>query len=314
MILHGVSIHTGGGKVLLDQLLREATLGEITHLICDERYELPRELPHGIKIYRTPPTLFKRLKAEFLLREIAEKNPSEMVLCFSNLPPIFRLQNPVILFLQNALLLPGEMSFALNLKVRLRILFEKFWLNLFLNHVSEVWVQTRWMKKSFQRFFNCPVEVRPIRPSLPAPVTKNLEWDFISVTGSAAHKHLKELILAWKLLPTPRPKLLILSDTPTPEISEALKNFGDPNLTFKWNVTREEVFEFYQRSRTLLLTSKLESYCLPLYEAIHFGLKIIAPKEDYVVEATSPDEYIQELTPEGISSAVLRFDLNKIGS
>ena len=286
MIIHGVSIHTGGGKVLLDQLLTDETLGKISHLICDQRYLLPSKISNKVVIHRIQPTLKSRIKAEFLLKEIASKSPDEKILCFSNLPPIFKLPNPVILFLQNALILKGVPQYAENLKVKLRILYEKIWFNFFLKNACEVWVQTEWMKDKFLEYYNLKILVKPIVLNLPPPIPASIKrYDFISVSGSAPHKHLLDLVLAWKLLPEPRPKLLIIGDKPNNEIKAALDQITDGSVMFVTDVMRKELFNYYQESRALILTSKLESYCLPLYEAKHFQLKVLAPNERYVLEA-----------------------------
>jgi hypothetical protein len=280
MIIHAVSIHTGGGKVLLDHLLLQNTFGPISHLICDERYEVPKNCDKLIKITKIKPNIFFRWKAEFFLKQLSLNFPNEEIFCFSNLPPAFKLKNKVILYLQNALLLPGVPLCTGSVKTGFRILYEKIWLNFFLNNVSEVWVQTEWMKERLISK-NKPILIKPFLPDFPAFEKTEIEHDFISITGSAPHKRLLELLNAWDELIAPQPSLLIVMDTPTKIIQDKLEKLKNKNVKVKINISREELFSIYPKCRSLIVTSMVESFCLPIYEAKHFDLQIYAIKEAF---------------------------------
>ena len=128
MIIHAVSIHSGGGKVLLDQILTNKEFGEVSILICDKRYKLPDDIDKDLKVIRIFPTLRDRWIAEKKLKDFTDKNPGLTVLCFANLPPAFRLKAKVILYLQNALLLPQSKLYFNSLWSGLRLVYEKIWL------------------------------------------------------------------------------------------------------------------------------------------------------------------------------------------
>lgn len=282
MIIHAVNIHTGGGKVLLDQLLANKTFGEPEVLICDARYTLPNELNSSFKIFKINPSLISRLKAEFLLRNLSKEYKNSTILCFGNLPPIFKLKNEVVLYLQNALLLPTSPFFAQNLKAALRLIYEICWIKFFIKNVDAIWVQTESMKEGVKSF-KIPTTVKPFLPTLPSNdsfVSK--KYDFISVTGSAPHKRLKILLETWVLFGEKAPKLLIVTDTLTEELSKLIQQIPKSSIEVKVNIPRNEIFQLYNESKALILTSKLESFCLPLYEAHHFNLKIFGPDEPYV--------------------------------
>jgi glycosyltransferase involved in cell wall biosynthesis len=282
VIIHAVSIHVGGGKVLLDQILTTTVLQKPKILICDERYPLPVCAPKDLQIYRIKPSLIARWKAELLLKNISLENSEMEILCFSNLPPAFKLKSKVILFLQNALLLPGCPLYSQNLKTRLRILYEKLWLFFFLNNVNEIWVQTRSMKTALKKI-KLPVLIKPIYPVLPHPTSDiRKKYDFISISGSDTHKRLNILLEAWELFGEKAPSLLLISDEPSGNIKTLLDKLGPQKIDIRFNVSREDIFKYYQESKCLIVTSKFESFCLPLYEARHFGLNIIGPDEPYV--------------------------------
>jgi glycosyltransferase involved in cell wall biosynthesis len=306
MIIHAVSIHSGGGKVLLDQLLTEKTFGEVNVLICDTRYDLPLEIDNKIEIFRVEPTLFSRWSAEKTLKRISEKHPELSVLCFSNLPPAFKLKNKVILYLQNALLLPNIPFYADSYRARFRTMYEKMWLAIFWKNVDEIWVQTQWMKETLaKKEKRMNLQIKPIIQKLPVPnFQTQKKYDFITVSGSAPHKRLSDLLDAWELMPSPTPSLLIITDNPSPAIAEKLERLKDKNITVKVNLSRADIFRSYEESSNLIITSKIESYCLPVYEALHFHLKIIAPLEEYTREHKNNIQLIVPFNSESIVKCV----------
>lgn len=278
MIIYAVNIHSGGGRILLDQVLIDEHFGAPKILICDKRYQPPPSTTN-IEIYPIPPSLLKRWEAEFLLRHLSESNPNFNIVCFANLPPLLKLKGKTTLFLQNALLLNSAPFFIDSLKNMLRLFYEKIWLNLFIKNIDDAVVQTESMRFGLSQMTKKNIDVRPIPPKLPNLPPLPKKYDFICVTGVAPHKRLKLVIEAWEQLATP-PKLLLITDT---DLND--QNLNKKNITNVTDVSREELFNYYRESRFLLVASKIESYCLPIYEAKHFGLKVLAPDEPYARDA-----------------------------
>lgn len=295
MIIHAVSIHSGGGKVLLDHLITSNIFGNVKILICDSRYSPPKNAPDSIKIYKINATIFSRWCAEVKLFLISSKNPKEEILCFANLPPAFKLKNKVILYLQNALLIPSTPILESSLVTRLRLLYEKIWLKFFIKNTDEIWVQSSWMIRNLQTHFpEKKIFLKPFLPKLPKLERTEVIYDFITVTGCAAHKRLKQLLEAWSEYPTTSPpKLMVITDQPTKEILELLTKLKDKNVEYRVNICREELFDIYSKSKNLILTSKIESFCLPIFEAMHFHLNIYGIREDFNSEYIQPQNYLE---------------------
>lgn len=304
MIIHAVSIHSGGGKILLDQLLTEKTFGKVAILLCDTRYTPPAEIGPSLEIIKIKPTLFERWMAEKKLKELTDGNPGQSVLCFSNLPPAFKLNANVILYLQNALLLPNAPFYVNSLKTALRIIYEKIWLYIFWKNLNTVWVQTNWMQEELGKQ-KIPIVVKPIIPIFSQIENNNASkvYDFVSVSGSVSHKRLANLLKAWALMPDPAPSLLVITD----KKESYFANLEKKNVIFKINVSRDEVLRSYAESKCLILTSRLESFCLPIYEAIHFGLKLIVPDEKYAKEACIADLVIDPENPKDMQRLIIEF-------
>lgn len=300
MIVYALGIHSGGGKVLLDHILTTQELGDISFLICDSRYKLPDKISPNCNVTRIPPSLISRWRAEFYLKKISELNSEEGILCFSNMPPAFKLNGKVILFFQNALLLPGLKSEFDSLKTRIRILYEKLWIYSFLKNVDEIWVQTRWMRTNFFHT-QTPILVKPFLPNFP-PVNFRIEkkFDFITVSGNARHKMLNELLFLWDKMPADGPNLLVVTEKPSLHISKIMKNLKNKNIHFVFDIPHDEVFIYYQQSYYLIVSSKVESFCLPIYEALHFGLKVIAIKSEFSLELTDVVKILSKFTVDEI--------------
>ncbi|MBC7428158.1 MAG: glycosyltransferase [Bacteriovorax sp.] len=304
MIIYATSIHSGGGKVLLDHLLDKEIFGKITHLVCDERYNLSSINLTQMQVSRIKPSLFNRWKAEFLLKKLSQKYPMEDILCFSNLPPAFKLKSNVILYLQNALLLPKSKIIADSLKSYLRLSYEKLWLYLFINHVDQIWVQTEWMKNSLTKFHK-PVFLKPFLPFFPEAKPKvEKKYDFITISGNAKHKQLNELLIEWDKFPIVGPSLLVVTEKPNKKILNTIVNLKNNNIKIVYNVSRETIFELYQEAKVLIVTSQIESFCLPIYEAKNYKLKVLAPKKAFAQEAPV-DRYISTPNAPDFGSVIL---------
>lgn len=290
MILYAVNIHVGGGKVLLDEILANSHSGDISHIFIDERYPIPANISPNIKIFKIKPKFFARLLAEFKLRSVSKASPGEEIRSFTNMPPIFRLRGKTILFLQNALLLPGQLTYCKSSKHKIRTFIECMVLRSFHKNLDEVDVQTNWMKESLQLFFNKKINVKPIYPQLPE-LTQNIEkkFDFITVTSSVSYKNLDFLLKTWLHTPTLKDKrLLVVTDSLSKNQADFFQKLIHSNfqITVFQSVSRQEIYKLYEESKTLIVTSSIESYGLPLYEASHFKLRIIAPKLPYVQDSS----------------------------
>ena len=309
MILVAINIHRGGGKILLDRILRDKSGENISHVFSDERYPLPEGLDSSIKVIRVKPTIFSRLFAEWKLRALSKLYPTQKILSLTNMPPLFRLAGPTCLFLQNALLLPGHLKYCKSTKHLVKTTVEQIILRLFLRNLDEIFIQTTWMKEKVEQIFTKPIWIHPIPPEFPE--IKNLEplkiYDFIAVTGAIPYKNLNFLLQCWESNPElKRYNLVLVVD----ELSHLQQQKIEHLLALKFNVivrqniSHDEVYSLYEQSKTLIVTSSIESYCLPLYEAQFFGLKIIAPQLPYVQDVEENILFFENLDQESFQLTI----------
>lgn len=312
MIIYAVNVHTGGGGVLLDELLTGKPFGPVTALFHDKRYVSPPRLEQTVDMFSINNTLYSRVSAEFDLKRYCDLYPDIPVLFFGNLPPVSFKPKFSILYLQNCFLLPKVALQSNSLKVKFRLLIEKMVLRLFRHNIDQVWVQTKWMAEITLKLFskNC-IHVKPFLPTLPTPNFRTSDeklYDLIAVTGKAKHKNLDILLAAIKIVDEKIEKhvsVLIVLDSKDP-LTTGFFSYKNISLKIMNNLKRQELFDAYEKSRVALITSSLESFCLPLYEAIHFRLKLVAIRRPYSSEVSAPNIiYYDDNTPQSLARAIL---------
>jgi glycosyltransferase involved in cell wall biosynthesis len=317
--IHAVNIHQGGGRSLLNALLKSVE-GHI-FLLVDERMPLFDEMSKNVIIKRVKPSIKQRLLAEkWLYNEVLD---DDLVLCFGNLPPLFKLRGYVTVFLQNRYLAEDVSLNQFPLRIRVRILIERFWLFNRLMNVDEFVVQTITMKRLMDAKLKEAVTVRELPfienssyylrclPRLDK--SKNNDFDFIYVASGEPHKNHSNLIKAWCLLAEDGlfPSLCLTLDSilfselcrfvDAKRIQHRLKIFNLGNLP------HHEVLELYSKSGAAIYPSKFESLGLPLVEARQMGLPVLASELDYVRDVLDPEQVFDPDSPMSIARAVKRF-------
>ena len=144
LFIHATNVHNGGGRSLLKALLDSVPTGIDLRLSLDCRLSLPENALDEVEINRVAPSIISRLKAEKWLADKVE--PGDLVLCFGNLPPLFKLKGRVVVFLQNRYLIDKVKLDSFPLKTRLRLGMERLWFRSRIASADEIIVQTPSMK------------------------------------------------------------------------------------------------------------------------------------------------------------------------
>ena len=208
-------------------------------------------------------------------------------LFFQNIPtlvlgdiPLRGINNQILYVHQSNLVKPSINNFSgNNLKFKLlRLLF-----NLNLKYVKSIIVQTDYMRENLIKSYpnlKCPIKVIPLPPiNIKEVSIENTINDHIKLIYPASYyKHKNHDFLFG---------LSEIYKTLKFEIWVTLKN-DDFNkyarLSYVKNLgvlSHNEVIEKYKISNGLVNFSNLESFCLPLVEAIYMNLPILTIKRDY---------------------------------
>ncbi len=319
LIIQAANVHQGGGKALLLPLLKAARRRASVVTLLDERLTLRDGPISGIAEIRVRPSILGRLVGEWKLRSLAKEG--DTVLCFGNVPPLFKTRARVVVFLQNRYLIEKVGLRGFSVVAKLRIFTERLWLSWRVKHAHKVFVQTPSMQRQVQVFLGRSAEVisfvdraddesdRPIQKSIGNPAT----YDFVYVASGEPHKNHARLIEGWRILAAEGlfPSLcLTVQERQHPGVVDYIARAKtDDGLRIE-NVNASstaEIEALYQRSRAVVYPSTLESFGLPLIEARRADLPIIAAELDYVRDIVDPVETFDPYSPLSIARAVKRF-------
>lgn len=320
VVLYAPNVHTGGGLVLLQALLAAWPGVMPFNAFLDARARTRLVLPKGANVSWVTASVSSRLKAEFSLRGTAE--PGYTLLCFHGLPPLLPSKAQVVVFQQNRITLGLEALSKFAWKTRLRLTCERILGRALRHRVSRYVVQTPAMRHAVMERYgsstvcaSAPVIILPFVDTLPEAGNRNqsaMEWDFVYVADGEAHKNHRTLLAAWKLLAKAgfRPSLALTlgsrDEALCREIESAcaietlhIRNLGQ--------LPRQDVLELYAKARAMIFPSTAESFGLPLIEAEHMGLSILASELDFVRDVCRPAQTFDPLSPVSIARAVKRF-------
>jgi len=309
IIIYASNIHTGGGKVLLEALLKSLKMTAV--LFSDARLKLDESLSENIQNLSVKASVFNRLKNEFELRRRARD--AKKVLCFGNLPPLFPLATKTDLFFQNTILLKKYSKIPFPWSARLKHAVERAWLRWGLRHIEKVYVQSSVVRDEFmEEFPKAWVVVAPFCENFarknPAPPP---EFDFIYVASGDPHKNHRRLLSAWQLLAEKNiyPSLALTLSVHSWELLGLASSLQKKGLKISNHpdISHEQVMNLYSRSRALIFPSITESFGIPLLEANSLGLPIIAGELDYVRELVTPVQSFDPYSEKSICRAVNRF-------
>jgi glycosyltransferase involved in cell wall biosynthesis len=323
LFLHAINVHQGGGSTLLNALLKALPNSLEVKVSLDSRMQLPDGLPENIQIKRVPPSVINRFNAErWLANNVCS---DDVVLCFGNLPPLFKLRGRVVVFVQNRFLIDDVSLDDLTLRDKVRLSIERMWLSSRIRNADEFFVQTPEMKRlltvRLQGKKSASIKVLPFvaepygysRSLAQSVVQKCESGNFLYVATGGSHKNHIRLIEAWCLLAEEGffPLLSLTLEVSQNQdlclyIEAMCQQFG-LKIINEGVLSHAEVLVLYNRVDALIYPSTFESFGLPLIEARQAGLRVLAPELDYVRDVLDPEQTFDPQSPVSIARAVKRF-------
>lgn len=324
LFIHATNVHQGGGRALLSALLEACPKNLEVIALLDKRMILPNKLASNLTIVTVNPSVLHRFMAERWLTKHVKAN--DIVLCFGNLPPLFKLCGHVTVFIQNRFLIDKVALKWFPFRVRLRISIERLWLSLRAHLVDEFIVQTSSMQSALLSTGYVgiqPIYVRPFvsmagcfQQAIFTHETKqpsDKKYDFVYVASGDPHKNHRHLIKAWCILAEQGlfPTLcLTLDRNSSPDLCawiEDQKLHHGLKLENVGNISHEHVMKIYTLTNALIYPSLFESFGLPLVEANQVGIPVLAAELDYVRDILDPVQSFDPKSPISIAKAVKRF-------
>jgi len=319
--IHATNVHQGGGRALLAPLLEALPDSPEMYALLDNRMQTPFGMRECIQIKRVHPSVVGRLRAEQWLANNVMLG--DLVICFGNLPPLFKLRGRAVVFLQNRYLIDDVCLNDFQPTIRARIMMERLWVSSRLANADEFIVQTPTMKRLLEAKTKSSVSIR-VLPFVADPngyarsnshegkLQKNCS-DFLYVASGEPHKNHLQILDAWRLLAEEGlfPSLLLTLDEV--QFQSLCRKIEELRLRYELKVTNmgvlshDNVLALYAKVDALIFPSTFESFGLPLVEARQAGLPILAPELDYVRDVITPEQSFDPESPISISRAVKRF-------
>lgn len=321
LFVQAMNVHQGGGRALLEALLMALPSSIEIHLLLDSRMPVRKEIGKDVFVKRVMPSVIDRFKTELWLANNVRSG--DVVLCFGNLPPLFKLRGRTVVFLQNRYLIECSRLDEFPLKVRLRLYIERLWLSSKMANANEFVVQTPTMKNMLEVSANgrVPVRVLPfvsetsgyVRRVEPELISNTESIVFLYVASGEKHKNHRRLIEAWQLLSEEGlfPSLRLTIDET--RFSKLCSDIEEKCIHYSLKVTNmgtlphDDVIAHYKKVDALIYTSSFESLGLPLIEARQASLPVLASECDYVRDVLDPEQSFDPHSALSIARAVKRF-------
>lgn len=314
LLLHAPNIHSGGGFILLKELL-DAAPDVLQWAQLDSRTQCRLTFPKVTEVRYVARTVFARHAAEWRLWRKSQID--DVILCFNGMPPVYPQRGRVVVFQQNRNLLGVNSLRQFPVRVALRIAGERLIAKLFKSRVTEYVVQTDTMARDLKQWHGGDpvISVLPFANSFSVDQSGNNdygEYDFVYVATGDAHKNHDRLLDAWVLLADAGlfPSLVLTVGSENGRLLTRLAQLcTDKSLRIEslGGLSREQVLNLYKHSRALIFPSTSESFGLPLLEAAACGLPVVASELDYVRDLVNPAETFDAGSAVSIARAVRRF-------
>lgn len=313
LVLYAPNVHTGGGLVLLQELLDAWPPQARLLAWLDRRAQRLLRLPADADVRWVLPTLASRWRAEVdLARSVG---PAQRVLCFHGLPPLLARPGATLLYLQNRNYLGGVPLHEYGWKVRLRNRAEQWISRGWRSRVDCYYVQSPTMARALRAWWpEAPQRMLPLTPRLPEsmPAVPTKRWDFVYVADGQPHKNHKRLLDAWRLLAaqgfTPSLALTLTArDAPLRDAVLAAAAAEGLDIRNLPSMSHAEVQQLYADARAMIFPSLGESFGLPLIEAAKARLPVLASERDFVRDICTPVETFDPESSISIARAVRRF-------
>lgn len=320
LYVHATNVHQGGGRSLLWSIIRTLAGSTATVYLLDSRMTLPDGMPESPSMQRVLPSIWARMKAERWLA--CNATPEDTVLCFGNLPPLFKLRARTLVFVQNRYLIDDAGLGGFPLRVKLRLSIERLWLSARMAHADGFVVQTPTMKRLLEARTagRIPVRVLPFiaepkgyaRSAAQPPSGEGKEHDFVYIATGEPHKNHRCLLEAWCLLAEEGlfPSLCVTLDANRfYSLCDELENMKQQHgikVTNAGELAHRDVLALYRKAGAAIYPSTFESFGLPLLEARQAGLPVLASEMDYVRDILDPEQTFDPDSALSIARAVKR--------
>ena len=310
LLIDTIYINDGGGKVLLDYLIKKLELSETKcFYVFDSRIKDNHPKIKSTNRFHISPIPAYGIDFCFYRKH---KDLFSKVFCFGNLPPNIGIKAEVITYYHSPLYLktPKEFSFVEGFKYRLkRLVLKKF-----IKNTNHWLVQTEFIKEKLEEKFNIDsskVSLMPFHPPFEASNNQVLreENTFLFVSNATVHKNHSRLIEAFCAFfdKYKKGKLFLTVSEDYEQVHDMIEqkiSQGYPIVNVGF-LNRNDLKNLYLSSQYLIFPSLAESFGLGLVEAIDNGCKVIGADLPYTYAVCEPSAVFNPYEVESIMNAFI---------
>lgn len=314
-VIFAPGINSGGGLTLF-KAIEPYLLERDVLAILDARIK-----PYVSQAMADKATFFSqgfvgRLQAEWFLFRNFDRNA--IVLCFSNVAPLFYRGNNISIFFQNVMLIKKINNASTSIVTKILFCIRQIINNFLLPKTGQYIVQTESVRQLLIDIFKISPSHIQIFPfvskkdfnKIGLALKKNQQ--FLYVASDEPHKNHWSLLKGWKLLKDRGFDLklvLTIESEQSPlwrQLSAYVKKYN-LDVINKGRLDSDNLEKLYLESEALIYPSLCESFGLPLIEATRLNLDIIASELDFVRDVCSPCQTFDPDSSLSICRAVIRF-------
>jgi len=291
ILIDAIYINNGGGKVLLDYLIRELEKTDLNiYYLIDDRINKTYTIKQANSINYINSGFFSRM---FFYKKHSGKFSKILVL--GNIPAPIKVKHAIVYtYFHNSILIdvPKEFTLLDKLKYALKVQILKMY-----SRNTNFWLlQSETLSNQFTNRFKQQnkISILPFYPSIKKPTEKILRKrnTFLYVSNAQSNKNHARLIEAFcKAYDTcGSGKLTVTVDKNFPNIVELInvavdKGYPIENIGF---VDRDVLAKKYMESEYVIFPSLTESFGLGLIEGVELECKIIAADLPYTYAVVNP--------------------------
>ena len=313
IIIIASDVHTGGGNVVLNDLLGAAKemMSINFHFLVDARFIRGLDDFKNISFIEV-----SKLQRVFYVNRVINNlvDPEDVILNISGLPFLKRFPCAKVQYIMNRYFIDNYSTLGLPFLVRLRLILQKFTFSLRLKYTDYIFVQNSVMKDLLLKlgFTENTIEIIPYKDVDPiSSDDQKLKDSFIYVASEEAHKNHLNLVKAWVILAKDNiyPTLFLTINDDSSLYKKILIDTQKYNLKIiiQSRLPRDELLLYYRKVSALIYPSFFECFGIPLLEASNYNLPVIASELDYVRDFVNPVETFDPNSPKSIARAVRRF-------
>ncbi len=308
VLIDALFINKGGGAVLLQYLIERILAHprrDNFFFLLDPRFERPAILDKNYVVINN--SINDRIKFYKLNKANYTK-----VFCFANTPPPVKLKVPVYTYFHNQKLLE---AYQYKFKKNYFFLYLKYLvIKLYNGNTDHYIVQTPHMVhaltslglKDKAHCLTIPFYDDRKYHAGHTPFSQRVKDEFVFISNPSPQKNYPTLLDAWEHLLEKgyTPKLHVTIDDTAPELLVRMEAIVAKGARITNHVYLDPR-ELYFNCPYLIFPSVMESFGLPLIEAVDSGMKVIASDLDYVHDVVVPSLTFDPLDKASIANAVI---------